>query len=1094
MSITLDPIVSSKLRHFARRRLWLIVARGLCAGVVTFLLCLAIVAAIDWYWLLSDYVRWSLSGAVYMAVVVAVWMTCLRRMMHLPANEEIASQVEQTEPQLREHLLSAVELATDDPASLHDSPVFRSLLQGKVAEQMGRIRVSHLLPVKLVAKWILTAIVVVAVTLLLLTSGDARFRQLAARAMLPGANIARVSRVNVEILQPTPHSLLLAEDETIAIVVEVTGGSFEEVTLATSTEKQGEVRQSMRGRTDSEFAANIHVMDESVEYRIMAGDAVTQRFRIEARPRPRVTAFRKTYEYPPYALLPAETVTETHGDLLVLEGTKVELLLELDQQVAAAELRIDPADSEEMIVIPLTPDPESQNGLQWQATVPVDKAAIYKVHLVSRETGFENIFSPKYEIRPQPDLIPRAGFVEQQESTLLVPPNDILALKAMAEDDLPLVSLEQHVSVNGRDWIALPLDARPAEDVNGRHLTVAWQWDLLNHKLKTGDQVMTKLVATDRKGNKGESIPLRIIVAAADFDPERHTIMQRKVRLYDELATFSASLQEHKVSALEAIERLRKPDHTEEQAILDRAALADLAGKQRDQATKLLSEIHDVEREMPAGADAYDLDLTGRVIGRLQREYSNIPAFVLKAMQHTEDPNRVNGDLDVLKQTFERTADDAKNVAEHYQSMMAYNFLSSVAGDLDALLRQQRFVVDSPTQSWDRLLRQETVAVNLLQDIERLLRDQRRRMPNYLEGHINGLLTWAQSQRERIQDSMESEEKLDQLRNVSKDFLNQLNDRQRFDVADGGLQGRIVNAWRDLDNRSGSLYAPLEQVGRAAQQENQLTTEAGNSPDSAEGKKLLDQAERFVAEVDLKLYRSVDQLRTRRELTQSRKDADSQYASDAGLTHRAAMSLLNQHRELPPQDSTIPASLLEIAPAYRTLEAGHDLMIARDALNILLNQERWDSQSLQAHMDHPRQWDLVQRGFELGSQRLREAGVKNELVGPLDQVRWATPVRDAGRKISERRWKRDAMIGAGHELVQIRDELAKVIDDLQPVMADARAVIAKFSPTIPQMAQQTAEQIREMEEATTATADAVESKRGLTLSGKTRQRTCLQRV
>ncbi len=80
-----------------------------------------------------------------------------------------------------------------------------------------------------------------------------------------GANIARVSRVNVEILQPTPHSLLLAEDETVAIVVKVTGGSFDEVTLETFTEKQGAARQSMKGRTEAEFTSNIHVMDETVE-------------------------------------------------------------------------------------------------------------------------------------------------------------------------------------------------------------------------------------------------------------------------------------------------------------------------------------------------------------------------------------------------------------------------------------------------------------------------------------------------------------------------------------------------------------------------------------------------------------------------------------------------------------------------------------------------------------------------------------------------------------------------------------------------------------------------------------------------------------
>ena len=115
MSITLDPVVTNKLRHFSRRRMWLIVARGICAGIVTFLLCTTIVAAIDWYWLLSDQTRWGLSAGIYLPVLIVVWMTCVRKMMHLPAQEELASKVELSEPQLRENLLSAVELATDDP-------------------------------------------------------------------------------------------------------------------------------------------------------------------------------------------------------------------------------------------------------------------------------------------------------------------------------------------------------------------------------------------------------------------------------------------------------------------------------------------------------------------------------------------------------------------------------------------------------------------------------------------------------------------------------------------------------------------------------------------------------------------------------------------------------------------------------------------------------------------------------------------------------------------------------------------------------------------------------------------------------------------
>jgi len=979
-----------------------------------------------------------------------------------------------TEPQLRENLLSAVELATDDPSSLHDSPVFRSLLQGKVAEQMTRIQVPALLPLKLVARWMAVAGVVVAIAAVLLLSSNHRYRQLAARAILPGANIARVSRVNVEILQPTPRSLMMAEDETVAVVASVTGGTFDEVTLETFTEKQGAVRQSMRGRTEAEFTSNIHVMEESVEYRILAGDAVTERFRIEARPRPRVTAFHKSFVYPAYALLPNKIVTDNHGDLLVLAGTKTEMQLELDQQVSAAELRIDPSESDEMITIPLTPVADSQNGLQWKATVPVDVAAIYKVHLVSKETGFENLFSPKYEIRPQPDLIPRAGFVDQKETTLLLPPNDIVALKAMAEDDLPLVKLEQHVSVNGLDWIALPLDAKPDAETEGRNLTAEWQWDLQNHKLKTGDQVMTKLVATDRKGNLGESIPLRVIVAAQDFDPERHTMMERKIELVDELVKFSELFQEQKVTALEVIERLRKPDQAEEQASQDRNVLTDLASKQREQAEKILANILAVEKDMAAGADAYDLDLIGRVVARIQREYSNIPAFALKARQHTEDVNRRNGDLDVIKQTFERTADDAKMIHEHYHVLATHNFVTAVASDMDALLRQQKLVVDSPTQTWERLQRQETLVLNQIKGIEQLVRSQRRRLPKYLEGQLNEMIRWTETSRDRLQESMESAEKLEQLKTVSKELHRQLLDRQRFDVVDGNLSNRIVNAWRDLDNRAGNLYLPVEQLARAIQQENQLTAQAAASLDSAAGQKILDQAERFVAEIDLKHRRSLDQLRIRKELTQGRKDGDAQYVADAGLTHRAVTSLLNQHRQVLPQESALATQLLEVAPAYRILEAGHELTIVRDALDELTNRERWGSQDLQARIEHPRVWDLVQRGFELTSQRLREAGVKNEIVGAFDQTRWTAEARDAARKIVERRWKRDTLISAGHELVQIRDQVAAVIKTLEPVMEDARNVIRRYSPTIPQMAAQTAEQIRELEEATTETADVVE--------------------
>jgi hypothetical protein len=1076
MSHHLDPLVSRKLQQFQGRRRRLIIARGLSAGLLAFILGMAAVALIDWYWLLADSTRWYMSIAVYVGVVVAVWLTGLRRLIHLPAREEIAEQMELTEPELRENLLSAVELSADDPSAIHDSPVFRNLVQGKVAELMTQVRVPNLLPFRLVASWVVAALVVVGLVGWLLNSGDQRIQQLAIRAVLPGANIARVSRIHVKVLEPTPHSLILAEDETVAVVVDVTGGNFDDVTLETSTPTQGTVRHIMRGMTGSEFAANILVGEESVEYRILAGDAITQRFRIESRARPHVLAFHKTYRFPEYAQLEDETVTEPHGDLLVLEGTESKLILELDQEVSSAELRIAPSDSDEVQVVTLervTDQKKSAGAVQWMAQVPVSAAGIYKVHLVSKETEFENIFSPKYEIRPLPDLIPKAGFVNQQEPTLLLPPNDILALQGMAEDDLPVVSLEQQISVNGREWQSVSLDAQPSDESGGRRVAAAWDWDLLGYKLKTGDQVLTKLVATDRKGNIGESIPLRVVVAAPDFDPERHTVMEFKAQLYDELKSFADLMDEQKTLALAAIERIQQPDRTEEKDSDDRTIILELANTQRERATILVEQIKQVERAMPAGADAYDLDLTGRVIARIQREHSHMAAFLLKAMQHIDEKGRKE-DLVRLGRVFNRVADDAGTTAKHYQLLMSHNFLAGIAADLDALLQQQRQVVDSPTQTWTRLLRQESLVINQLQLLNRVIGRQRDRLPLSLRDQMRILVTWTDSQRLRLQDATESEEKLAELRRLSQDFLRQLQTKQKIDVVEGSLPGRIVSVRRDFLNRSGGLYVPINEVGQATRQENRLAALATASADSEEGRQLLDKAERFVAEVDLQHRWSIDQLRSRRELTQSRRDADAQYAADAGLTHRAVTSLLHQHRKTPPQESTIPDHLLEVAPAYRTLEAGHDLIIARDALNVLLNLERWGSQNFTSHIEQPRQWDVVQHALEVASQRLQQAGVERSHYENLNQVRSSEPAREAGRKISERRSRRDAMIGAGHELVELRDKLAVVVKDVQPVMAEARAIIARYAPTIPEMARQAAEDLRELEQETTDTADVAE--------------------
>ena len=112
----------------------------------------------------------------------------------------------------------------------------------------------------------------------------------------------------------------------------------------------------------AQVAMNLPLGERNVTYRVLAGDAITERFTLTVRPRPRIMTFGKTITFPEYAGLPDQTTSEPHGDLIALAGSTVSLSLEPNQPIDRAELRLSPADpAAEPIVLPLTVASESES-------------------------------------------------------------------------------------------------------------------------------------------------------------------------------------------------------------------------------------------------------------------------------------------------------------------------------------------------------------------------------------------------------------------------------------------------------------------------------------------------------------------------------------------------------------------------------------------------------------------------------------------------------------------------------------------------------------------------------------------------------------
>jgi hypothetical protein len=197
-------------------------------------------------------------------------------------------------------------------------------------------------------------------------------------------------------------------------------------------------------------------------------------------------------------------------------------------------------------------------------------------------------------------------------------------------------------------------------------------------------------------------------------------------------------------------------------------------------------------------------------------------------------------------------------------------------------------------------VRQESLLITHLETFERLLQEQRSRLPEPLISHATRLIDFSVTSREQLQQVLESEEKLPQLQAFSKTLRDQLLQYQKLDVLDSAIPGRLQNAWRDIENRTGPLANQIDVLNAAATERQALQLAAAKlreAADDAEKTVLAEQqAVRAQSRMLLRSQPGLQQLRSRQKLAEARPDADLQYAADAGLAVRAIDSVLYQQQ------------------------------------------------------------------------------------------------------------------------------------------------------------------------------------------------------
>lgn len=1075
MSTELNPVIRQKLEAFAQRWQGMVLMRGACEGIVVLLVAMTVVGILDWLFILPDGLRWSLSGLGYAITLGVVWWNCLRLLWRLPDARGLARMIEKAEPSLREDLISAVELSSAGNESYYDSEVFRSLLQSDVGERVQGLRVETLLPTKLISRWLYSAAGLVAVCAALLLLPGSPFGVFLARAMAPMANVERISATKIELVEPAAGDLLVPRGDNVPVLVRITGSDPSKVTLEVfhHDEKIDDERVLMSLVGEREFSATIPAHDSRLEYRIRAGDGITRKFSIETQPRPQVVEFEKTFAYPAYSRLAANTVREENGDLTGLEGTEISLRLKLDQPVTSAALRVDYGTSK--ATLPLTAAGERM----LTGRVTLQNHGTYQIQLIAAGTGFENKFSPQYELRPIPDLVPRVS-IDSPAKDLIVPPDEVVQLEGTAVDDVGLRSIAQHIRVNNREWIAVTLETNFVKQTS-----VSRSWDLLPLGASPGDQIITKLVAIDVKGNKAESSPLTLHVSSPNFDAKRLAALQAKRRVRTALAEVrDATTELDKNLSGEAAKSLERGDEQQrKQAVLNASAALEAAEQKLAQAGEQLKA---AIPQATAGREASDLALADRVLSQMQNDSLAQARARLDSISQERPPGQPAPGARDLQRAASKAASDARELEQSFRDMVSADEAALAAANLSYLAREQvrmnQLAKQSPADdpaTWDRLARQQNGAAKESALVEQTL------------GELAKTAQHGQGDRAKrtAQELQKAREPLEQAltNGVPNKLFAQPSEKMQRAVEQAlnnalPMERELAQHADRARERLGKLAAThadqLEQVRRSAEE---LANAERKLAEQQDKKQNTSSQTAKVDELKDKLAREWQaasaQLKDRADAEELRRDADSQFVADTAKAAQA-LSAMRAATAGEQQGQQSVESLKKLEEAVRTVEAGHRLTEARRALDQLTEKERWEAQTADAVTARPREWEWLKKSLEQTPNELRKAKLPEEAARAANEAahsHTANQVRDEmtrrqheGRNPSNPRPPQPV----DAQLAGVSADLQKAAEQAQPKIDAARQAISQAAPSMSQMMEGLARASEQLEQSTRNTAQS----------------------
>lgn len=890
---------------------------------------------------------------------------------------DLASLVERAHPELKEGLVSCIELY--DPAIPEQdrgSPLMRELSAKQALQQAAPLDFCDSISSRPAHRMAACGLVAWAILLLPL-GAPTSYRLLFARFLTPWRNLDRVATFWFDIDQGD-RVVVRGSDVTLTAQPRGTPADFPETVNLNWIDAQGEsdIRKVDFDFEKKAYSTTIpHVMQDFQYYLTGAGNR-SRNYTIHVVEAPAITAVTLQVQPPAYTGQPAKVLDGPPSEIEVLEQTGLRWKLIFNKPMVAAEWQwlspglVPNAGHDQPARLPAeqanAPAVDGDVSEKIKLVLSADKlSATWKTtatrsgefRLVARdEYGLMNNDAATRVLTVTPDLAPTLSVSGSPEGET-AQATDIVPIDAEAADDIGIAELELHVEV---DAARKQVVKCPTRELGGTRLRYRFQLDLSSLQLKDGEMVGYRVRAADERPVPGpnetwsDQRMIRIDSQAKAPGTQELAAEQSQLQKFLKQLQEGVSQQQDNVEALQGdAQKAAEEQHPEEQqATRDRRDQIELAADEQARLQAKLEQLSKALSQHPLFAN-----LTEKTRALSEQEFNAAQKAISDAEQAEAKPQAEQ--LQTASQQLANAEQKLANLDQQLNKLAQLERdlleLHRLAANAEKLAQQLKDIERQRQQPPPEETQQQRETRELLEKAEQnRLADQQKDLLQQAEKLLQKQPELAQASREQLNQQINQlTQQAEQLSQPQQDLADKLQ-QQAQDAASEheGLaeqQAKLQQSIQDLQQKLAKAPQPgVQPIDPQQVQQALEELQAGNLGAAAEQEQRLaeqlDQLEQQLKDAEEQRAQAKQPANIARELARQQAEAarSAQAAAKKGVTEP------NEQRASASEKLAERQAQLEKLPAG---QAGEQKQAAADAMKKAAEAQRADPQDQQRALD-----------------------------------------------------------------------------------------------------------------------------------------------